>query len=685
MPERGLSAENPALPEKLSRPMPDDGPRLEGQSSGIDGLAWQEGLSAYKKRAWPEARRFFEKLLREHADSSLIPSVQAFWVELSLQEDSSGASRSQAIEEYKKLLRDHPQSSNARRAEWRMADLYFEQGAFQEAQAFYEQAMAHSLTLLFDNNRALLGLGHAFMAMGKWSDAEHAFANVRRQSDHEQILQGATLGLAHAFFRQQRFSEALPFYNLSYRRWPSVVKGDPLAMQRYAATEVQLHHEASARELMALFYNLFPHHDYAPTALLHIAESLQAISKPSLAEFFYALVPSLYPQSPQVTAANLRLGALRAEQMLPAGENWVGLSVSAMIHNVPVPDQTDVSYRGLLETIVTREAASPIGGEALFYLGNRYERVNDVNRALRAYKEATIRPSKDNDRWATKAAERLSDLLTPWIESAVASRDDLMVVSLFHRYGVMAEQRYAHSPLLLEIAESHRRLGFSHEAIRLHQQVVKANQDAAFLEPALIGLGKVYLDQRDPEAARKVLERYRFQFPLGKHEGEALHLLIDAMWQQRDLQGLLHLCRAWLPRHPNHHERPAIYLQLAKTLGELEKLDESVLAYEEAFKSDAAQSPDTLLSYADSVSRLNRHERAIAAYQTVLNKNPTVPQAEWAHLQTAKHWTALKQYERAIAALAELDVTDDRMVTRLSASLKAILQESRRVGTAEEL
>ena len=128
-----------------------------------------------------------------------------------------------------------------------------------------------------------------------------------------------------------------------------------------------------------------------------------------------------------------------------------------------------------------------------------------------------------------------------------------------------------------------------------------------------------------------------------------------------------------------------MYLQLAKTLGELEKLDESALAYEEAFKAGAARSSDTLLSYADTLSRLNRHHRAIAAYQAVLEKKPKARHAEWAHLQTAQHWAALKQYDRAIVALAELNVTDDETINRLSAALKTSLNTVRRSGKVEGL
>lgn len=683
--ERTTSIRTQVPVERPLHPLPDDGPRQEGQSSGIDGLAWQEGRSAYRKSAWPEAQRFFEKIVKEHPESPLVPSAKAFLVELLLRDDVSGPPRTEAIAEYKNLLRDHPQSSNARRAEWRIADLYFGQGAFQEAQAFYEQAMAHSINIPFDRNRALLGLGYTFMAIGKWSDAEHAFADVRKRSENEQLLQGATLGLAHALFRAQRLSDAQPIFDIGYRRWPHLLRGDPLFLQRYAVTQGKLHHEASARELMLLFYNLYPRHEYAPTALLHVAEALRAGAKQPLAEFIYALIPSLYPTSASTTTAKLRLAALRAENMLLAESNSLRLTVSAMIHDVPVPYQTDAFYRSLLEEIVTREAGNPMGSEALYYLGKGYEHAGDMNRAIQTYKEITLRTVNKDDPWPLKASERLSALLTPWVEAAIASRDDLTAVSLFHRQGAMAEQRYARSTLLLDIAESHRRLGFAPEAVRLHQQIVKSHHDSMLLESALIGLGKVYLDQGDPQAARKVLERYRFQFPLGKYGGEVMHLLIEAMRQQRDLQGLLHLCRMWLLRHPGHPERPAMYVQLARTLGELEKPDESALAYEEAFKAGATQSSDTLVSYADTLSRLNRHEPAIAAYQLVLEKKPNAFQADWARLQTARHWTALEQYDRATVALAELDVTDDPIVNRLSSSLKADLRTAGRSGRSEGL
>ena len=98
---RPAAVKSQAPVERLAFLLPDDGPRLEGQSTGIDGLAWQEGQSAYRKQAWAEAQRFFAKIVTDHPESPLVPSAKAFLIELALRGDSSGHGRALGIQEYK--------------------------------------------------------------------------------------------------------------------------------------------------------------------------------------------------------------------------------------------------------------------------------------------------------------------------------------------------------------------------------------------------------------------------------------------------------------------------------------------------------------------------------------------------------------------------------------------------------
>ena len=684
--ERAMAAQAMESSEPVGPLLPDEGPRVEEgmQEQGILDLAWQEARAAYRKGAWPEAKRLFERITQEYPESVLIPATLAFLAEIALQQDPSLRDRATAIQIYKTLVRDHPNSSNARRAQWRVADLYRERGWLQEAQASYERAMGQSVRYPDDHNRAVLGLGYTLMAMRRWREAEHAFMNLRKRSDQDVLSQYAAVGLAHSMYRQDRISEAHTVYDLTYRRWPGIFRRDPQAIHRYAQTQVALHHDASAREVMLLLYNLYPRHEQAPAALLYVAESMAAMSESSMAQFFYALVPSLYPHSAHSATAIMRMAALRTERSAEPNERRLASSVRAMIHNVPTPDLTGQAYLGLLQRIVAQQSDNALGHEARFRLGKYYEQENDVGQALLMYKDAVQQSAQKDNRWTSQASERLFTLLTPWIDAALKSHDDLTVVSLFHRYGPSAERVYARSPLMLEIADAHRRLGFALEAARLYQYLTRT-KDSKVLEATLFGLGQSYLDQHDHHAARKVLERYRFQFLDGRYESEVLRLLITAMRGEGDLESVEHLCRQWLQHRPKHRDRSYVYLQLAEALGQSEKFEESVTAYEASFKAGVKPSIESLLAYAATLSRLNQHQRAITAYHTALEQGPTVQQAEWIHLQAANHWYDLKQYDRATVSLAEVGETDDPLINRVTTAFKSSLRAARRPSEEEGL
>ncbi|MEK7272465.1 MAG: tetratricopeptide repeat protein, partial [Nitrospirota bacterium] len=195
----------------------------------------------------------------------------------------------------------------------------------------------------------------------------------------------------------------------------------------------------------------------------------------------------------------------------------------------------------------------------------------------------------------------------------------------------------------------------------------------------LLGLAKVYLSQRDTAAARKVLERYRLEYPTGRFEQDALHLLVQTMAEGEDLAGLLHFCRAWMLHHPQHPERPWMYQQMATVFLRLNKHEEAVIATEEAFKAGAPKTITALLAYADLLAQMKRHREAIDVYHTVVEKKPDQAQLQWARLQIVRGWQALKQPDRATVALAELGQTDDALVTRFSSSFHESIKQERQL------
>ncbi|MEC4889462.1 MAG: tetratricopeptide repeat protein [Nitrospira sp.] len=679
------AAGQPEQIELPGQPLPDDGPRLEGHSQGMDSLALQEGISAYKKEDWTQARRHFEKVLAQQPSSSLAPSALAFLAESFLLEGASNTHRLNAINQYKTLVLEYPQSDNALRAEWRIADLYLQQAWYHEAQSMYERAMAHSPNTP-DGHRALLGLGYTFLALKKWTEAGQAFENVRKQSRYEQVLMPATVGLAHSLFRQRRFRDARVLYDLSYRRWPAAVRIDPMVLQRYAAIEMDAQHGGLGRELLLQFYNVIPRHPDAPGALLRLADSLLASDHRPSAELFLDFVAGHYRGSEAGDLAQVRLAALVSERLHQAGGQRLGLNVFETIHHGSEEGFAALDFETRMRAVAKQYDRHAIGSEALLYLARYHERRDEIPQALSVYKEIVERGERaPEDPWPITASRRLATLLQPWMEAAARSQDDVTLISLFQRHGPAGERHYLASPLLLTIADAHRRLGFIGEAGRLYQALVKANKLPALTEEALVSLGKTYLDQHDPAAARGVLERARLQFPDGRFQSEGLRLLVTAMMEEQDTAGLLHFCRQWILRHPRHPERPWMYQQLAAVLLQMKKPDEAVLAVEEAFKAGAPKSVAALMAYADLLSQLKRHEQANEVYHTVIEKKPSPAQIDWARLQIARGWRALKQYDRATVALAELGQSEDQLLTRFSAHYYDVIRQARQQPKEEGL
>ena len=643
----------------------------------MDALALQEGMNAYGKGEWAQARRLFEKVVSQQPESTLTPTAMAFLAETALKEHASNGSRLEALDRYKTLLRDYPQSLNAKRAEWRMADVYLSQGWHQEAQSLYERALSHNAQSP-DGERALLGIGYTALALGKWRDAELTFEDLRKRSSHDHILLHATIGLATSFFRQRRVQDASAMYDLAYRRWPKSMRMNPIALGRHASIQVDLHHDVIGRGLLLQFYNLYPAHQDASTFLLRLADSLQSAKYLASAELFYGYVSTHYSGSPQAAVADVRLATLRVEQKVVAGIGPVAKTPAGLMYDHPAPDQSEADYLKQMQAIAAQHDHDAIGSEALFHMATRLEQAEEIAPALLAYKLVADRNSAGpDDPWPAKASDRLANILRPWMEAAVRSHDDLTVTTLFHRHGPAPERYYLSSPLLLEIAEAHDRLGFTAESGRLYQLMARGSKRPLVTEQALLGLAKVYLSQQDTAAARKVLERYRLEYPTGRYEREALHLLVQTMAEEGDLALLLHFCRAWMLHHPNHPERPWMYQQMATVFLRLNKHEEAVIATEEAFKAGAPKTVAALLAYADLLAQSKRYQEAIDVYHTVVEMKPNQAQLQWARLQIVRGWQALKEHDRATVALAELGQTDDSLVTRFSSTIHEGIKQER--------
>ncbi len=650
-------------------PLPDDGPRHANVGEGPAPIVFQRGIQAFQRQDYAVAAEQFNAFLKENPNSPMVPAVLAFLADAIVLGGQSSHSRSEAIAIYRVVARDEAGSANAARAEWRIGDLYFDQGWYDEAQAAYERAFTRARSS-FDMDRALLGLGVTFIALGRWAEAERTFQTLRRQTTDEGVLMRATLALATTFHQQNRLPEAQLLFDECHRRWPAFIKRDPESLLRFAATLSATGQHQTARNVLAEFYNLYPRHREAPSALVRIGDLFLQSGLRRHAEMFYAWVLTAHPGTSSEQAAKMRLVELGQALSVGIGDQPLRLLVEASMQRMPGPYLDPEEQRRILREIIARPRDNVLASEAQFRLGQHFELAHEWPAAVSEYQKVVEHAGRiEHDPWPEAAAVRISAILGPWIEAALKAGDDLTAVTLFHRHGTLADRVYRGHELL-RIAHAHRRLGFNAEAARLYHAIIQEPSAQPLQEEALMGLGKSYLAQEDPSAARKVFARYRFQFPLGQYSQEALFLLTRAMLRQGDRDSVIHLCREWLKRHTRHPDRPHMLALLATALADEGKADEAIPFYDEAWRAGALRSASALLRFGAVLDHDRRYDRAAAVYRQALAAEPGPDQAQWAWWQLGRIAFTQGRYREAGALLEKAGESGDPLIRRVSTALR---------------
>ena len=654
--------------------LPDDGPRYDRTVEGPESLQFIEAVEALTRGQYVVARSGFNTLATLDSASVLIPPLKAFLAELTLLEDPTDHGRREAIAQYRSVIGSYPKNSNAFRALWRIGDLYAEMRWFPEAIVAYEYALSRELPR-HDADRSMLALGVTLGELGRWTEAERAFDTVRKRATEDRHVVRATLDQANALYVQRRKRDAVPLYDILYRRWPDLLKKNPDALQQYGDALFEIQELRRACDIDMLLYNLFPSHRHAGTALVRLGDSNSRLGLRTPAELFYSAAQTLYADTAAAVVARMRLSQIEQEISVSAGEDFLRKKVEGMIRGGGISYLEPSKGEDLYKAIALEHKDDILGSEALFHLAEHYELRGNPARGIGVYQDVTRRTGAiPHDPWPLAAGLHLTSILKPQLEAAIKSKEDVQVLTLFHSHGQTPEQHYIGTQTLLEVADTHRRLGFSAEAVHLYQTFVRNRKVASLHEAALIGLGESYLDQFDPSAARNVFESFRLQYPRSAQTTRASQQLMTAMLEEGDHQSAIRVMRQWTRLHPRDAAHGWIYVTLARTLAEDQKREAAAAAFEDALRNNILRAPQDLLLYADLLLKLNKQERAVDLYRQVLKAGPDPAEAEWARVQIMLNPGAKnRQGARSRAMVPDTDF-DDPLLHRAAGAMQIGLQ-----------
>jgi TolA-binding protein len=656
--------------------LPDGGPRDESPLDGPDAERFAQGVESYRRGRLPLARAAFAQVLKGQPSGPTASAARAFLAEIQVAERPGSTGLTTAIDAYRALAQELPDTPNGRRARWRIGDLYAALGLRVEAQGTYERALAE-LPEGPDADRALLGLAVNAVEGGKLPEAERALAQLRRRTEDETLLSYATLWLADVLAAARRPVEAEALYRTVLDRWPDFLKRRPGSLLRYAGLAMELGLDERGRCLYLLAYNLRPRSGAAPEMLVSIGDSFRRGGDPVRAARFYDLAAARHPGTLGEALARLRLAELGQDLLAADPEQALRRSVRALVGAGPVPDLDPARQRRLLRETADAHRDLVLGSEALFHLAAQQQVEGDREAAGRTYEELLERAGRvPDDPWPERGSRRFAALLEPEIRLALARGEDLAALTLARRLGVFAERVFAGGDLLLRLADASRRVGWLSEAVRLYQATLKDRGAQTWREEALFGLGTAYVGQGDFRAARQVFDRYRIQYPLGRRTPEVLRLLAEAALDAGDPAAAAAACDRWLARYPDDPARPLVLALSARALVEAGERERGLRRYDEAERAGALVEPAALLRYADLLAAAGRGEAALARYGRALQADPAGAGADWARWQIARIHRARGDRASAEVALdALLSEAADPVTARLALAAAADLHE----------
>lgn len=635
----------------VSSDLPDTGPRTEPHLTEAAQLRLAHALAFFDRGEWDAAGQAFRQVAEQFPGPAVLPMVRAFLAEIPSRKEQTAQGRLDAVQSYVALIRDFPDSANAQRARWRIGDLYREMGWKAESQAAYQRAVAESSNAR-DAARAFLGLGVTGLAAQEWKQAFHSFQQVRTGTGQEDLVQCATLGAAAAQYGIGRFKESASLYQSAMRRWPEVFRGCPSCLLELADIERKQGQAHAARQLWAWFVNLYPRDERTPRALLEWGESLREGGQLSSSETVYHAVIARFPGTPEAAQARLHLTEVAKNLALQAGDRTIALEVQAgfRVHPpLPVAPEQQVQ---VLQAVSQERPFDALGSEALVRLGEHFQAVGKEEAAVHHFLLACRRNGVvSGDPWPGTARRRLADLAKPALEDALRSADDWRVVLAFHRVDTCIDWLGLEEDLVVRGADAHRRLGFSAGAVELYQQVLHRQPGSRGRQEALIGLGRAYLDQDDPGAARRAFERYQLENPLGPYRMEALWYLAEAWNRLGDAQSVVKVCRRWLKLHDAHPTQDAQYndilLQLAGAQASLGAYADAAVTLDLAERVGAIADVHTVLRFARVLAQAGRITAAAARYSDVVRMAPASDEADLARFHLARLWLTQRQYAEA--------------------------------------
>jgi tetratricopeptide (TPR) repeat protein len=425
-----------------------------------------------------------------------------------------------AIKFFHEIRRRFPRTDRALWALWRVGSLYRRIGLDYEATATLEWALRETPATSPFGPLIRLDLAESNVAIRRYAEAGKLFQVVMDMEGEGDNRGAATIGLGDVAYGLRRYSQAREYYKQAEAKWLDLLRVRPGSLLSMGETFQKLGEWPYALRVLHLGVNLHPRDKTVPLMLVRLADGYRYAGRGRAAKTLYETVLEANPRPHEELQAWVGLGELaEAEAQAGAGEKEV---------------------RSAYGVILSRWDDQPIAAEALFHLGQSYQREGDLEGALSFYDQLLARP--DLGPWRVQTRKALEVILHSFAEA----RKALSVADLFIGHESVLLDPPLNLATSLVVGETLDRLGLSDHAAKVYRAVLAASPGGAHKERLLFVLAELHRKKGDLPHAEEAFQGYLRQFPKGKWAPEAQHGLLMLLAGADKRGEGEKTCRSWL-------------------------------------------------------------------------------------------------------------------------------------------
>ncbi len=434
--------------------------------------------SYYALKRYPDAIRIYRQVASEGGDYALYQEGQAY---------ASAGNSYEAINTFRKLLAEHPESEWKEEAQYQVGYLYFLSQDYEQAIAEYQKILDRSPRDPLAA-KAQYGIGDAYFNAGRMEEATEAYRNVLERYAGSPFAAEAASSIQYALIARGEGEQAQEVIEEFAEKNPNSPVVDELRF-RQAEVKYQSGQIDEALEEMRDFVSTSSNTELRGEGYYYLALIAQDQGNAAEAESHLRRLIEGYRDSPRRPEAARRLGDLYLEQERFGDALAVFRNLEAMaggdarlraqasygqsmaLLNLGRTDEAEE----LLQDAIRSAPNAQESGAALLGLARVYEQSDRADEALELYRQII---NRNRDEAGAEALYRLGVLLLERDRAEQALEELSRMSVLYAGYPEWIAQSY------LAQARAFTRLGQTGDAARIYDRVMEEFAGQSYAEIA---------------------------------------------------------------------------------------------------------------------------------------------------------------------------------------------------------